>query len=154
METSPPGSFKWIESPFENAYARKETVLTRGPWFTCGFLEMRCIGAVHWNDPFRGLMLHVSTLQSRPGDLSRQCPFSVVPAPTFNGRRHPGVNFLSSRERTVPIVFRCVSVIRRDVRRIRIGLIGRRRNTLCYLAALRLSRRGTVPVYQICNRAR
>jgi hypothetical protein len=31
METSPPGSFKWIESPFENAYARKETVLTRGP---------------------------------------------------------------------------------------------------------------------------
>jgi hypothetical protein len=54
------------------------------------------------------------------------------PAPTFNGRRHPGVNVVSSRERTVPIVFRCVSVIRGDVRRIQIGLIGRRRNTFCY----------------------
>src|SRR5262249_35788513 len=63
-----------------------------------------------------------------PADLSRQCPLSLVPASTFNGRRHPGVNVVSSRERTVPIVFRCVSVIRRDVRRIRIGLIGRRRN--------------------------
>ena len=40
METS----FKWIESPSENACAWNETVLTRGPWFTCGFLEMRCTG--------------------------------------------------------------------------------------------------------------
>ena len=47
-------------------------------------------------------------------------------------RRHPDVNVVSSRERTVPIVFRYVSVIRRDVRRIQIGLIGRPRNTLCY----------------------
>ena len=65
-------------------------------------------------------------------DLSPTAPLSVVPAPTFNGRRRPGVNVVSSRERTVPIVFRCVSEIRRDVRRIRIGLIGHRRNTLCY----------------------
>ena len=62
--------------------------------------------------------------------LSRQCLLSVVPVPTFNGRRHPGVNVVSSHGRTVPIVFRCVSVF--AVRRIRIGLIGRRRNTLCY----------------------
>ena len=149
METSLPGSFKWIESPFENAYARKETVLTRdlgslAAFSKCGALERSLSG-------LNASRLHFAIA---PGDLSRQCPLSVVPAPTFNGRRHPGVNFLSSRERTVPIVFRCVSVIRRDVRRIRIGLIGRRRNTLCYLAALRLSRRGTVPVYQICNRAR
>jgi hypothetical protein len=59
-------------------------------------------------------------------------PLVGCAAPTFNGRRRPGVNVVSSRERTVPIVFRCVSVIRPDVRRIRISLIGRRRNTPCY----------------------
>jgi hypothetical protein len=86
--------------------------------------------AVHWNDPFRGLML-TFCFAIGTADLSRLCPLSVVAVPTFNGRRHPGV-IVSSRERTALIVFRCVSVIRRDVRRIRIGLIGRRRNTLCY----------------------
>ena len=88
----------------------------------------------------------------RTADLSRQRPLSVVPVPTFNGRRHPGVNVVSSWERTVPTFFRCVSVIRRDVRRIRIGLIGRRRNTLCYGRPAAEPWR-KVPMYQICNRA-
>ena len=81
------------------------------------FFEMRGIG----NDPLR-LNAHV-LLCNRDGRL-------VAPVPLVACA--PGVNVVSSRERTVPIVFCCVSVIRRDVRRIRIGLIGRRRNTLCY----------------------
>src|SRR5258707_4005444 len=68
METSPPGNFKWIESPFENAYARKETVLTRGPWF-----HLR-LSRRHWNDPFRGLFnAHVS-LCNRAGRLVAPVP--------------------------------------------------------------------------------
>jgi len=58
--------------------------------------------------------------------------FAIETADLSRLSAHPGVNVVSSRERTVPIFFRCVSVIRRDVRRIQIGLIGRRRNTLCY----------------------
>ena len=82
------------------------------------------------DDPFRGLT-HVS--------LCNRAPTCRVSAPCRLCRHLRSMvadtlarMLFSSRERTVPIVFRCVSVIRHDVRRIRIGLIGRRRNTLCY----------------------
>jgi hypothetical protein len=82
-------------------------------------LHLRLLrNAGHWQRSFEGLML-TFCFAIETADLSRLSA-------------HSGVNVVSSRERTVPIFFRCVSVIRRDVRRIQIGLIGRRRNTLCY----------------------
>src|SRR5262252_9188936 len=48
METSPPGSFKWIDSPSENAWAWKDRADSVTLLYL-DFFEMRGIG----NDPLR-----------------------------------------------------------------------------------------------------
>src|SRR6478672_8709128 len=83
METSPPGSLRWIESPSE---------MQRGLWFTCGFLEMRCIG----NNARVSLLVVLA-------DLSRQC--LLVGCGGNYVRRHVCVRIASSREKNG---FNCV----------------------------------------------